>query len=89
MVTPRRYAAGRSRGPGVNKLPPSPLPIKLLPDRFAEPVRPALPCHQMKGCFDCSHGKISDGKQGVATPLQFTRSIKRMFSAAHSGSTDS
>ena len=42
-MTPRRYAAGRSRVSGVSKLPSSPLPIKLLPDRFAEPVRHYLP----------------------------------------------
>ena len=39
LVTPRRYAAGRTRGGAVRKLPPTPLSIKHVPDRFADTVR--------------------------------------------------
>ena len=78
MVTPRRYAAGRSRGGVSGKLAPSPMPIKLIADRFAEPVRSALaalpcpgcwsvgPATQVMGIFIADQAKKSAGESRAA-----------------------
>ena len=80
MVTPRRYAAGRSRGGVSGKLAPSPIPIpiKLIADRFAEPVRSALaalpcpgcwsvgPATQVMGIFIADQAKTSAGESRAA-----------------------